>query len=206
MKNLIKKYKDDIIFAASILIVGGLLILFANTIDTPREPHIVEATATPLPASTIIPTEEPTPEPTLEPTPEPINLGYLKYEPAEYIAKTVYGEARGCSTVEQAAVIWCILNRVDSESSYYPDDIIGVVTQRGQFDGYKSYHPVTDDIYNLTIDVLTRWQREKAGETEVGRVLPKEYLFFRGDGRRNHFRDSYSGGNVWDWRLENPYV
>ena len=50
-------------------------------------------------------------------------------EEAEYIAKALYGEARGCSTTEQAAVVWCILNRVDDESGLWPDDIIGVVTQ-----------------------------------------------------------------------------
>lgn len=51
-------------------------------------------------------------------------------DPAEYLAKTLYGEARGCSTVEQATVVWCVLNRVDDESGLWPDDIIGVVKQR----------------------------------------------------------------------------
>ena len=39
--------------------------------------------------------------------------GYT-YEDADLIAKTVWGEARGCSVTQQAAVAWCILNRVDS--------------------------------------------------------------------------------------------
>ncbi len=30
------------------------------------------------------------------------------------IAKTIWGEARGTSMTEKAAVAWCILNRVDS--------------------------------------------------------------------------------------------
>jgi hypothetical protein len=145
-----------------------------------------------------------TPEVTPETPPIP-DLGYLRNEPARYIAKTVWGEARGCSTTEQAAVIWCILNRVDTEDRYYPDDIISVITQKNQFHGYSSKHPVTDDIYNLTIDVLTRWMREKNGEVNVGRVLPKEYLWFSAKNNVNYFRDAYSGGNTWDWRFESPY-
>lgn len=125
---------------------------------------------------------------------------------AKYLAKTIWGEARGCSTTEQAAVVWCILNRVDSEDPYYPDDIIGVVTQRDQFAGYKSSYPVLPEFYDLALDIIDRWQREKTGEVEVGRVLPAEYLWFHGDGDHNHFRDAYRGNfNVWDWTLPSPY-
>ena len=122
-----------------------------------------------------------------------------------YIARTVWGEARGCSETEQAAVIWCILNRVDSSIRYMPDNIIDVVTQKHQFLGYVKTFPVTEKIRELVIDVLTRWEMEKAGVENVGRVLPPEYMWFYGDGRHNHFRDSYRGGNRWDWSLDSPY-
>ena len=122
-----------------------------------------------------------------------------------YIARTVWGEARGCSETEQAAVIWCILNRVDSSIRYMPDNIIDVVTQKHQFLGYVETFPVTEEIRKLVIDVLTRWEIEKAGVENVGRVLPPEYMWFHGDGRHNHFRDSYRGGNRWDWSLDSPY-
>ena len=122
-----------------------------------------------------------------------------------YIARTVWGEARGCSETEQAAVIWCILNRVDSSIRYMPDNIIDVVTQKHQFLGYVETFPVTEEIRKLVIDVLTRWEMEKAGVENVGRVLPPEYMWFHGDGRHNHFRDSYRGGNRWDWSLDSPY-
>ena len=122
-----------------------------------------------------------------------------------YIARTVWGEARGCSETEQAAVIWCILNRVDSSIRYMPDNIIDVVTQKYQFLGYVKTFPVTKKIKKLVIDVLTRWEMEKAGVENVGRVLPPEYMWFHGDGRHNHFRDSYRGGNRWDWSLDSPY-
>ena len=47
--------------------------------------------------------------------------------------------------------------------------------------------------------------RDRDGETEVGRVLPREYLFFTGDGEHNHFRTEWDGGQVWDWSLQSPY-
>lgn len=39
----------------------------------------------------------------------------------------------------------------------------------------------------------------------VGRVLPKEYLYFSGDGIRNTFRTQYKGGTRWNWSLPSPY-
>ena len=124
---------------------------------------------------------------------------------ATYIAKTIWGEARGCSKMEQAAVAWCILNRVDSDLPYIPNNIREVVTQKDQFHGYSKDFPVDDDIYNLAVDVIERWQREKLGEENVGRVLPKEYLYFYGDGKRNHFTVDWKDKATWDWSLENPY-
>lgn len=123
---------------------------------------------------------------------------------AQYIAKVVWAEARGCSRTEQAAVIWCILNRADSDIRDMPDDIISVVTAPNQF-AYRDSSPITDELYELAKDVISRWEREKNGETNVGRVLPKEYLWFHGDGTNNHFRDAFKGGNRWDWSLESPY-
>ena len=126
-------------------------------------------------------------------------------EAAEYIAKTIYGEAMVCNTTERAAVAWCILNRVDSTDRFYPDDIIGVVTQNKQFHGYNEAHPVLPELYDLALDVIERWLQEKDGKADVGRVLPAEYLFFGGDGTHNHFRTEWRGGTVWDWSLPSPY-
>lgn len=143
----------------------------------------------------------------MQPTTEPVLTFEEMYaEDAEYIAKAVYGEARGCSTTEQAAVVWCILNRVDSDDPYYEEDIIGVVTQKDQFHGYDQGNPVQPELYALALDVLGRWQAEKNGADDVGRVLPTEYLFFSGDGEQNYFRTEYQGGVRWDWSLESPYA
>lgn len=148
-------------------------------------------------------------EPVFESTPviesPKTDISQLYSDEIVYIAKTVYGEARGCTPTEQAAVVWSILNRVDSDLRYLPDDIISVVTQNEQYLGYNPKHPVTDEIADLVEDVLGRWEREKNGENNVGRVLPKNYLWFYGDGKHNHFTDAWRGGNKWNWSLESPY-
>ena len=123
------------------------------------------------------------------------------------LAKLIYGEARGIeSQAEQAAVVWCVLNRVDSTGYGMGHSVKYVVTFKGQFLGYSSKHPTVDDFGRdlkvLAADVLTRWATD--GE---GRVLPKEYLWFSGKAGHNVFRDAYkrSQANIWDWVLDSPY-
>ena len=146
------------------------------------------------------------PEITAPATPEPvIQEPEAEADPAEYLAKTIYGEARGCSTTEQAAVVWCVLNRVDDESGLWPDDIVAVITQPSQFHGYNPDHPVLPELLALAEDVLARWEIEDSCVGDVGRVLPREYTYFSGDGRHNYFSTEWDGGTTWDWGLESPY-
>ena len=120
----------------------------------------------------------------------------------DMIAKTVLGEAGNCTTLEQSAVIWCILNRVDASGK----TIAEVVAAPNQFHGYNPGWVVKQDIYALTIDVLTRWQLEKVGVGNVGRTLPSDFLWFHGDGKHNYFRNAYSGDcDTWNWNCWNPY-
>ena len=122
----------------------------------------------------------------------------------EMLARVIWGEARGvASDMEKAAVAWCVLNRVDAEE--WPDTVAEVVTQRYQFVGYSPDYPAAEELKVIAADVLIRWEREKQEGGDVGRVLPAEYTFFSGDGRNNHFRNAYSGGDFWDWTLTNPY-
>ena len=119
------------------------------------------------------------------------------------IAQTVWAEARGVRTrKEQAAVVWCILNRLDAGG--YGSTLEEVVSAPKQF-AWREENPVREDLLELTKDVLRRWQAEKEGWEDAGRVLPAEYLFFEGDGRENHFRDKWKGGREWDWSLPDPY-
>ena len=121
----------------------------------------------------------------------------------DHITKTVWGEARGLSKTQQAGVVWTILNRFDD--GRFGKEIIRVITAPSQFAGYKSSHPVDPEIRNLVIDVLDRYAQEKAGIENVGRVLPKDYLYFRGNGKTNLFSEKLNSNNTWDWSLESPY-
>lgn len=120
---------------------------------------------------------------------------------AEMLARLAWCEARGLSATEQAAVMWCVLNRVDDER--FPDSIYDVILQESQF-YYLEGAPVTDELLSLARDVLARWGMEDL-LVDAGRVLPEGYCWFRGDSTHNYFRDAYQGGNTWDWSLPSPY-
>lgn len=122
----------------------------------------------------------------------------------EALAKMLYGEARGISSdMEKAACCWCVLNRVDSP--LFPDTVLEVLEAPGQFCGYDERHPLWPELEELAADVLCRHHAEQEGEEDCGRVLPKEYLYFAGDGQHNHFCTSWQGGEAWGWSLEDPY-
>lgn len=140
---------------------------------------------------------------TVEAESEPTIVKTWTDEDEIMLAKTVYGEAQGLQKMEQAAVVWCILNRVDQ--GIYGGSIKEVVTAKYQFIGYKASHPVWDSILEVVRDVLNRWALEKAGETDVGRVLPSQYTNFYGDGKHNYFYTNASK-KTWNWDCVNPYV
>lgn len=105
------------------------------------------------------------------------------------LARTLYGECRGCSGLQQRAVCWCIFNRVDD--SRFPDTIIGVVSQPHQLQGYSSSNPVWESLYDVAYSCLVDWHN---GEN---RVLDSDYLYFHGNGVKNIFTTQYGGGEVW---------
>ena len=119
---------------------------------------------------------------------EPVYKMYYTDADVVEIAKMLYGESRGCSIDNQQKAVWCVLNRVDDER--YPDSIIAVLSQSGQFHGYNTNHPVWDELTAVAEDVLTRWSLEKQG-VSVNRELPKSYLYFTGNGSENIFREAY---------------
>lgn len=125
------------------------------------------------------------------------------------MAKTMYGEARGLPKVEVACVGWCILNRVDD--SRWPSTIAGVITQKSQFSGWNSKNPTRADLgfdlVELARDVCNRWSWEKAGQADVGRVLPAGYCFFKGIAGHNRFRKDNKSqiAGSWDYSLPSPY-
>ena len=119
---------------------------------------------------------------------EPVYKMYYTDADVVAVAKMLYGESRGCTVDNQQKAVWCVLNRVDDER--YPDSIIEVLSQSGQFHGYSPNHPIWDELTAVAEDVLTRWSLEKQG-VAVNRELPKSYLYFTGTGKENVFREAY---------------
>lgn len=151
--------------------------------------------------------EEPHQEDTLHPQGyEPVFVAAVTDEEITLAAQTVWGEARGIySQMEQAAVVWCALNRVDE----WGDSLGKIVTAPHQF-AWSADNPTVDDygrdLEELVLDVVARWEREHNGEWGVGRVLPHGYLWFGGANGRNWFRaDFESFDHLWGWHLPNPY-
>ncbi len=122
----------------------------------------------------------------------------------EMLARLIYTEARGVrSKTEQAAVVWVVLNRLDNPNRLQKT-IAEVVCAPYQFD-YRPWAPVTDEFKALAADVLERWQAEKSGVEDVGRVLPPEYQYFEGWGGRNWFSAKWKSQEYWGWGLASPY-
>ena len=219
--KILKKRRENLLKNRKQRIVAGfiaLLILFfcaAISLSAVKEP-----VATSAPVATV--TVEATPEP--EPTPSPeTKINYsdsiqvlvtpelkqkIEYLVSTYdneiimATKVMVAEAGGVYPLShRAAVVWCILNRVDATGS----SISSIITAPHQFAWFpsKSY---SQEQYELVKDIFTRWLLEKEGFENVGRVLPKEYKWFHGDGYHSHFRNAYSGSyTIWDWSLPSPY-
>ena len=113
---------------------------------------------------------------------------YFTEEDVAEVAKMLWGEARGCTRDNQIKCAWIVSNRVDDER--FPDTIQEVLEQPHQFHGYSESFPVTDELYSVAFDVLTRWSYEKQG-IPVRRELAKSYLWFTGNGVENIFREVY---------------
>lgn len=128
---------------------------------------------------------------------------------ATIIAKIMYGEARGIKgKTEIACIGWCILNRVDAGMG---KNIQSVALAANQF-YYKAGAPTVSDhgydLVALATDVLDRWSREKAGQSNVGRVLPKQYKWYAGDGAHNWFYPSWPCKRAQRWNFKSvtsPY-
>ena len=134
--------------------------------------------------------------------PEPIKL-YTEAD-VDMLARLIYTEARGVkSKTEQAAVIWVVLNRLDN-TNRLQKTIADVVCAPHQFD-YRPWAPVLPEFEELAADVLKRWQAERDGQADVGRVLPPEYQYFEGWGGRNWFSAKWKSQEYWGWGLASPY-
>lgn len=137
----------------------------------------------------------------MEPVPAAEPVAVAAAEPAETrradaeeMARVVYGTALYNSTEAQRAVMWCIINRV--ESPLYPDTVVEVCQQPSQWMGYSADTPVLGQLYDLAVEVLEAWENGGA------RNLPEGCLWFDWNGNEAiTFRTAFdSSGN--DWRVE----
>lgn len=114
------------------------------------------------------------------------------------MAELMYCEARGLSNRELAAIGWVVLNRVDS--SGFPDTISSVIKEKNQFSHYYGAPTKNDDGTDIKVvarEVLDTWSAEKAGVSYGNRILPKEYLFFHGNGGHNWFKKTENSKDLY---------
>lgn len=132
--------------------------------------------------------------------------GFLNdhYAEAVAMAGVMYAEARGLDKREMSMVAWCILNRYDTQR--FGSTMSQVIWAKSQF--AHSNRTVSDDgtdLIWLAQDVLSRWYRERHGEENVGRTLPKGFCYYYGNGKHNLFRTKNGGAGSYDFGLGNPY-
>jgi len=112
----------------------------------------------------------------------------------ESVARVLYGTALHHSADAQKAVVWCIINRV--ESSLYPDTIQEVCSQESQWMGYSVENPVIESLYSIADEVLSGW--EQGGY----RAISPDYLFLTWTRDEIVLRTSYTEGrNTHYWRV-----
>ena len=114
---------------------------------------------------------------------EPVKPWEPDVSDVAYLSRTIWGETRGCTEIEQRAQAWCILNRVDSEEAYFPDTIAEVVTAANQFQGYSINNPV-EPFADMAREILTMWHN---GEREI----PEDMCYCEGDGKHQTFRNEW---------------
>ena len=167
------KFREFIIAFTFIILLALLLcIVYA------RATWEDEAPSSPAPTVTV---EESVEQPEApEPSEAPVYYEmYFTEEDVAEVAKMLWGEARGCTRDNQIKCAWVVCNRVDDDR--FPDTIQGVLSQPSQFHGYDPAYPVTDELYDVAFDELTRWSYEKQG-LPVRRELPSSFLWFTGNG------------------------
>lgn len=120
--------------------------------------------------------------------------------PEEWViagAKLMYGEACGVENeLEIRATLVVALNRMNDIR--WSDDLVKVIYEPNQFAPWKG--SVSQEWLDRARDTIETWYA-----VDDFYILPKDYFFFSGDGKRNHFRKEYTSREYWDWSYEYRY-
>jgi len=111
-------------------------------------------------------------------------------EEIELLAKTVWGEARGCSPDEQRLVIWTVLQRVNADG--YGNTIKTVLKAPRQFKGYRAENPIDAEIITLCEIEAEKWARGERPPTLEPYAPTLPYFYFDGGNGHNWFRGTYN--------------
>ena len=126
----------------------------------------------------------------------------------DLIAKMLWTEDRMNSYAERAAVVWCVFNRLDAwggsiQSIVTPDQFPGLVYAQKTTAEWATW---------LVRDVTIRYALELAGYEDVGRTLPKRFLYYEEPvGWTHHvFKTKLKITDPdciwWDWSMPSPYA
>lgn len=111
----------------------------------------------------------------------------------EAVARVLYGTALHHSEDAQRAVVWCIINRV--ESSLYPNTIEEVCSQPSQWMGYSEENPVIANLYDIADEVISGWQ------SGGYRAVSPDYLFLTWTRDEIVLKTTFiDGANTHYWR------
>ena len=176
------KFREFIVAFTFIILLALLLCIVYARATWEEQPFLAPAVTAEEPA------EPEQPEAPVQTEPPVYYEMYFTEDDVAEVAKMLWGEARGCTRDNQIKCAWIVCNRVDDER--FPDTIQGVLGQPSQFHGYDPTYPVTDELYNVAFDVLTRWSYEKQG-IPARRELSQSFLWFTGNGQENIFREVY---------------
>lgn len=172
-----------------VLVSGGVILALVSSLSQIGHEQASVPTVSPTSPS-MVESQEPIKidwQSTIEATRIPEVVAKYSYYEIVLTAKTVWGEARGCSREEQKLVVWCICNRADARNQSVEE----VVTAPYQFAGYDPDHPVEPEIVEVVEEVFQAWARGEEALILPPYATTSNYQFFGGDGEHNWFREEY---------------
>lgn len=106
------------------------------------------------------------------------------------MAQIIYGyEQAGAVTQAQKEVVACtVANRSEPSNALWPDDLLEVMQQPGQWQGYSDDNPVTQDNYEIACQVLDTFRRD--GIRPIGPEFTYLYVDRQGVQARTEYLES----------------